>query len=375
MIETYSRFEDCAADWAVLQHSGLATPYQTFDWLRCWCDALAAPLGITPLLVVMRGKQHQPIALFPLGISLGKGLHIGVFLGGKHANMNMGLFDRSALAELSGEAITAALREVASRHQIDLFHFENQPRSWEGVTNPLASLAHQASPSSAWKATLQSDDEAMISSLMSSESRKKLRYKEKKLAEIGPFSINQIAQADQIEAVLEAFFTQKAQRFGKLGIADPFADAPVKAFIHAAARAGLAEGRPALSLFALKAGERILSVFGGAIHAERFTGMFTSFDADPEVAKYSPGDLLLLHLVRLMCRQGLHTFDLGTGDATYKNDYCKTEEPLFDTLLPMTWRGHVGARMIAVLLAAKRRIKKSQHGLALLKRLRGLKGT
>jgi CelD/BcsL family acetyltransferase involved in cellulose biosynthesis len=372
-VETHDDLSRLAAQWRVLQNSGLATPYQTYDWIRAWSDALSAPLGIKPLIVTGHDSRGRVIALLPLGVRHIKGVTCGIFLGGKHANMNMGVFEPQAMSGLSADDLGFILRNVAERHGIDLFHFENQPRVWLGRDNPLLKLPHQSSASSAWKTALVQDGEEMIRGLMSSESRKKLRHKEKKLGENGPVSFLEVRSVDEAETVLSAFYAQKAARFRAMGIADPFADSHVRAFLHAGATAGVAEGKQSISLFAMRVGERIVSVFGGAIHQGRFTGMFTSFDGDPAVARYSPGDLLLLHLVKMMCARGLASFDLGTGDASYKTDYCKTEEPLFDSFLPMTMTGRVAAAGMRSAFALKGTMKKSEFVLALVSRFRRLR--
>ncbi len=373
-VETHDDLSQLAAQWRVLQSSGMATPYQTYDWIRAWSDALSAPLGIKPLIVTGHDSRGRMIALLPLGVRSRRGVTCGIFLGGKHANMNMGVFEPQAMSGLSADDLGFMLRNVAERHTIDLFHFENQPCAWLGRDNPLLKLPHQASASSAWKTTLMPDGEEMIRGLMSSESRKKLRHKEKKLGENGPVSFLETRNVSEVEAVLSAFYAQKAARFRAMGVADPFADGHVRAFLHAGATGGIAEGKQSISLFAMRLGERIVSVFGGAIHQGRFTGMFTSFDGDPVVARYSPGDLLLLHLVKMMCARGLTSFDLGTGDASYKTDYCKTEEPLFDSFLPMTPTGQVAAAGMRCAFTIKGSMKKSALALALVSRFRKLRG-
>jgi CelD/BcsL family acetyltransferase involved in cellulose biosynthesis len=373
-VETHDDLPLLAAQWRVLQNSGLATPYQTYDWIRAWSDALCAPLGISPLVVTGHDGRGRAIALLPLGIRHSRGVTCGLFLGGRHANLNMGVFELQAMSGLSADDLGFMLRHVAERHAIDFFHFENQPRVWLGRDNPLLKLPHQSSASSAWKTALVPDGDEMIRGLMSSESRKKLRHKEKKLGESGPVSFLEARDAYDAETVLSAFYAQKAARFRAMGIADPFADSHVSAFLHTAATSGIAEGKQSISLFAMRMGERIISVFGGAIHQGRFTGMFTSFDGDPAVARYSPGDLLLLHLVKMMCARGLTSFDLGTGDASYKTDYCKTEEPLFDSFLPMTLTGQIAAAGMRSAFALKGTMKKSELALALVSRFRKLRG-
>ncbi len=373
-VETHDDLTQLSAQWRVLQNSGMTTPYQTYDWIRAWSDALSAPLGIKPLIVTAHDSRGRAIALLPLGVRSRRGVTCGIFLGGKHANMNMGVYEPQVMSGLSADDLGFTLRNVAEKHGIDLFHFENQPLTWLGRDNPLLKLPHQPSASSAWKTALVPDGEEMIRSLMSSESRKKLRHKEKKLGENGTVSFLEARNLSEVETVLVAFYAQKAARFHTMGITDPFADSSVRAFLHAGATSGIADGTQSISLFAMRVGERIVSVFGGAIHQGRFTGMFTSFDGDPAVARYSPGDLLLLHLVKMMCARGLTSFDLGTGDAKYKADYCKTEEPLFDSFLPMTLTGRIAAASLRSVLAVKRAMKKSELALALVGGFRKLRG-
>ncbi len=369
-VETHRELGQIAPQWRALQANGLTTPYQTCDWVRAWSDAHVEPLGLRLVTVTCHDARGRAIALLPLCSTTRGGVRIARFVGGKHANMNMGLYEPTAMLSLSAEDLRFVLRNVAERHRIDLYHFENQPRHWLGMANPMALLPHQSSPSSAWMTGLVADGEEMIRGLMSSESRKKLRHKERKLGEFGAVSYLEARNVAEVESILGAFYQQKAERFKGLGISDPFSSGEVRAFLKAAATQGLMDAAPAVSLFAMKVGERIVSVFGGAIHQGRFSGMFTSFDCDPAMARYSPGDLLLLHLIKSMCARGLTAFDLGTGDAAYKTDYCKVEEPLFDSFLPVTMKGQAIATAMRSTQSLKRILKKSGFASSLLARVR-----
>jgi CelD/BcsL family acetyltransferase involved in cellulose biosynthesis len=356
--------DETSRAWLSLEMSGLATPYQTLGWQRAAFDCLHPDQR--PCIVSVKEKGGRTVAILPLVLSRRAGIVSASFPGGKHANYNMGLFDPEAAARITGEELAACLRTAAASAGIDLFDLRNQPGSWGGCPNPMLQLPHQKAASSAWRADLMADAEAFIRSLMSSESRKKLRHKERRLGEIGPVTYAQAVSPDEARGVLNAFLEQKRARFLALGIANPFDDPAVLRFLDEAGIKPLADGPPApLSLFAMMAGGRILAVFGGLIHSGRFSGMFTSFDPDPAVSKYSPGDLLLLNLIRMMCTRGLTTFDLGTGEAAYKNDYCAVEEPLFDSLLPMTLKGRVASAALSAALRGKAVLKR---GKAVLKR-------
>jgi CelD/BcsL family acetyltransferase involved in cellulose biosynthesis len=310
--------------------------------------------------------------LLPLVVSRRAGVSTATFAGGKHANYNMALFAPDAPERLTREGLQAILAEAAGQSGIDLFVFRNQPQHWHGLANPMALLPGQPAASSAWRADLIADGDAFIASLMSSESRKKLRHKERKLAELGPLAYIEAASPAEARELLEAFLAQKKARFAAMGIANPFDDPSTLAFLEATAVRPLDDGPPApVTLHGLRIGERIVAVFGSVVHGGRFCGMFTSFDGAPDVARYSPGDLLILHLVRTMCARGLRTFDLGVGDAAYKSDYCKTREELFDSFLPVTLKGRVAAGVVSSAYKLKAEALKRNHILQPLRRLLG----
>jgi CelD/BcsL family acetyltransferase involved in cellulose biosynthesis len=372
-VQIIDRLREAEPLWRTLETAGLVTPYQTYDWATAWAKTVSADEGSEAFIALVRDARGRLMMLLPLCISKTSGLRIAQFMGGKHANMNLALLDRHFAMAFSADDIRRCLASVAERQGIDLFHFENQPLFWQGIPNPILLLPHQPSANSAWKTALVPDADEMVKGLMSSESRKKLRHKERKLADFGAVTYREARDADEALAVLDAFLAQKAQRFAAMGIANPFSEPGTVRFLQAGVTQRLPEGRPAIVLHAMRAGDRILSVFGGAIQDGRYSGMFTSFDADPVVAKYSPGDLLLLNLIRDMCGKGLHTFDLGTGDAAYKNDYCSTEEPLADSFIPFTTRGRLAAFIRGRATAGKRAMKKSPAMAGLLSRFRKLK--
>ncbi|MBL7589986.1 GNAT family N-acetyltransferase, partial [Escherichia coli] len=145
--------------------------------------------------------------------------------------------------------------------------------------------------------------------------------------------------ADEAGRLLAAFFAQKSARFAGMGVSDPYADPAIRAFLTAAATGA----EPAVELYALCLAEsgRVLATFGGAVSERRFSGMMTAFDGDPEIARYSPGDLLLQHLVRDQTARGRQGFDLGVGEARYKASICDETIGLVETIIPVTLRGRI----------------------------------
>ena len=142
------------------------------------------------------------------------------------------------------------------------------------------------------------------------------------------------------------------------GIPDVFAAPGVRRFIEAAATEGAPGIEPPVEVYSLSVNDIIVSTMGGTVGGGRFCAMFNSI-AQGHYAVESPCEQLIVNLVRHCCQRGLDTFDLGIGEAQYKNLFCSDAEPLFDSYLPLSPAG----RMLAPLFTAAGRIKRNikQH--------------
>jgi hypothetical protein len=65
------------------------------------------------------------------------------------------------------------------------------------------------------------------------------------------------------------------------------------------------------------------------------------------------------------------SLDLGIGSDSYKQLFCKSDEPIFDSFLPLTTRGRLGAAAMSALSSAKRLVKQTP---ALMKAAQMLRG-
>lgn len=357
--------------WSELEAVAPASAYQTRRWLLPWLETVGHRTGVRPMIVVAYGTNDVPVALFPFGLVEQGGVRLVNFLGGRDSNSNLGLIrpgtklDRGALKSmLHGAARQARLKP-------DAFILSNQPASWDGVPNPLALLAHQRSPSECHCATLRPYDGAsLVNERLNGDSRKKLRKKRKKLSELGPVSHIVARTPADVARILDAFFAQKLERFRQKNVASDFEAAETRQFFSRTCLDGLEAGQPAVELHALAAGERIVAIYAGTPHRGRFHAMINSFDPDPEIARTSPGDLLLMSMMEKMCERGYRMFDLGIGEARYKSSWCDRSEPLFDTLLPITFKGRRYVLRESARLRLKRFIKQNKWAWTAARKLR-----
>jgi CelD/BcsL family acetyltransferase involved in cellulose biosynthesis len=100
----------------------------------------------------------------------------------------------------------------------------------------------------------------------------------------------------------------------------------------------------------------IVATMGGIVGSGRFCAMFNSI-IQGRFAVESPGEQLILRLVRSCCERELLTFDLGIGEARYKNLLCGDAEPLFDSYIPLSAAGRLPALAFSLGAATKRMVK------------------
>jgi CelD/BcsL family acetyltransferase involved in cellulose biosynthesis len=344
--------------WRELEARGTASPYQRFDWVKAYLDAHRDVAAFEACIILFRDAGGQPVLLLPLGIRRTAAGRIADIVGDKHANFHAPLMRTGALRAIPAGDMRALLVDAGRRLGIDGYAFTNLPVAWQGEPNPLAA-GGRPSPSNGYKLTLDADPEATLARALSKDTRKKLRRKEKALSEIGPVAYRIAASDAEADAMLDAFLRLKRERFRELGISNPFDEPETERFLRAAARAGLDPAAPALELHALAVGERFVAVFGAASDATRCSGMMIAFDPEPAIARCSPGDLLLTHVLRAQCAAGRATFDLGVGEARYKSSLCDEVETLVDVSIPVSWRGRLHAAAAAGLGGAKRRVKQT----------------
>ncbi|WP_457104655.1 GNAT family N-acetyltransferase [Methylobacterium sp. P5_C11] len=371
VAEIASDLAQAEALWRRLETdpASLSTPYQRFDWVSAYLHATQQAGNAR--IAILRDVDGRARILIPLTVQRESGLRVARTVGDTHANYHMPLFATRDAAAIPHGEIVAALIRAGRAAGIDAYALMHQPRMWEGAANPLA-VGGEPEASDAYGLMLGPDPDATVQRVFSADARKKLRSKEKRLVQgHGAIRYRMAETPEEAARLLAAFYAQKSVRFAGMGISDPYADPAIRSFLTTAS-SGAA---PTLEIHALCLTEsgRVLATFGGAVSDRRFSGMMTAFDADPEIARFSPGDLLLQHLVRDQTARGRQGFDLGVGEARYKASICDETIGLVETIVPVTLRGRTYGTLRRSLTRAKRRIKRDPRLYAVLKRLRSFR--
>jgi CelD/BcsL family acetyltransferase involved in cellulose biosynthesis len=357
-IDVFSDLTQAEPVWRQLLDEGaLATPYQQFDWIALWQKHVGAASGMVPFLIVGYDSAGAPMFLLPLARQRRGLLTVARFFGGKHSNFNMGIWR----CDVVGTITPADLHDVLARlagYGIDFLALSYQPETWEGLPNPLALLPHQPSPDNSYCLTLDAPGPDIIARRFNPDTRRKLRRKERHLADLPGYRYARATTATDVDRYLNAFFKQKSARLAARGISNAFAEPGLDAFLREACHFGLARGEPLIEIHALDSEGEVLALFSGIHDSRYFTTMFNSYTLG-EHARMSPGLTLLIHLVMDCAARGFRTFSLGPGASDYKAALCDGVEPLFDSFLPLSRRGALHAAASRQIYRLRRRVKNS----------------
>ena len=357
-VVVYEDFAAAEPAWRRLESAHAhATPYQRYEWAKLWHEHVSRHESATPLIVVGLDGYASPLFLWPFVRDRMGSITTARYLGRQHSNLNAGIWRRDIAKQLSAEDLRRVFGTVACAHGIDLFVLCNQPMQVGAIDNPLALLPHQRSPDDVHSRNFGGrTGEQALKQCLNAAMRGRLRTKERKFSHLADYRYARAATAAEADRFFDAFLAQKGAHLSGQGIDNVFADSNLRSFLRAACHEGLAAGRPVIELHALEGGGEVIAVFGGVNDGRRVSCMFNSYTLGDN-KRWSPGLILLTHLVRYCADNHVATLDLGIGHARYKTFFCNRPERLFDTLLAFSPRGRLAALLLRVKQTLKRWIK------------------
>lgn len=345
-----------------------STPYQRFDLLSAWQRQIGTREGHRPFIAIAYDAERRPLLLLPLTLSHEHGVRTASFMGGKHATFNMALWDREFAAGVTSADIEALVAAIRARAEADVLALGQQPLTWRGVPNPMALLPHQASANDC--PLMKIVPEEPPTARISNSFRRRLKGKERKLQALPGYRSHVATSDAEIKRLLDWFFLVKPQRMAEQKLPNVFADPGVEEFVRDACMAELAGGGRAIDIHALECDDEVIAIFAGVNDGYRFSMMFNTYTLSAN-SKYSPGLILMRDIVDHYAGRGYRALDLGIGSDDYKRLFCKDDEPIFDSFIPLSLRGKLAAAAMSSVNRAKHLVKHNPALFELAQKLRG----
>ena len=345
------------------------TPYQRFDFLAAWLRQVGEREGLAPFIVVAYDGDRRPLLLMPLVTKTVFGMRCASFMGGKHATFNMALYEKDFAANATSADLATLVSALSNQSRADVLALHQQPLRWRDLPNPMALLPRQPSANDCPLLTMA--PEAAPTSLVSSSFRRRLKSKERKLQTLAGYRYHVARENADIHRLLDWFFRVKPLRMAEQKLPNVFAEPGIEAFIRAACLTPLEGGGRIIDIHALECDEEVIAIFAGVADGHRFSMMFNTYTMSGN-AKYSPGLILMRDIIDHYARQDYRALDLGIGSDGYKRMFCKDDEPIFDSFVPLSLRGRMAASAMSAVNRAKRQVKRNPALLEIAQNLRGM---
>lgn len=346
----------------------VSTPYQRFDFLGPWQRQVGERDNVKPFIVIAYDAERRPLLLLPLTLRHSHGVRTACFMGGKHSTFNMALWDRGFAADATAADLNALISALRERSGADVLALTQQPQHWRDLPNPMALLPHQASVNDCPVLTMVPG--AAPTALISNSFRRRLKAKERKLQTLPGYRYGLATTDAEIKRLLDWFFRVKPQRMAEQKLPNVFAEPTVEDFIRGACLARLADGNHVIDIHALECDDEVIAIFAGVADGHRFSTMFNTYTMSANT-RYSPGLILMRNIIDHYAGRGYRALDLGIGSDDYKQMFCKSDEPIFDSFIPLSQRGQLAASAMSAVNRAKRLVKHNQVLLHVVQKLRG----
>jgi CelD/BcsL family acetyltransferase involved in cellulose biosynthesis len=354
--------------WRGLEDQQFCTPYQRFDFLKPWQHQVGKRENVLPFIVIAYDAERRPLLLLPLALRRRYGVRTACFMGGKHATFNMALWDRDFAASATAADLDALVSAIRERSGADVLALNQQPAGWRDFPNPMALLPNQASVNDCPLLTMVPG--AGPATLIGNSFRRRLKGKERKLQTLPGYRYH-VATADtEVERLLDWFFAIKPLRMAEQKLPNVFVEPGVEDFIRGACMAPLAGGGRAIDIHALECDDEVIAIFAGVADGNRFSMMFNTYTMSGN-SRYSPGLILMRNIIDHYAERGYRALDFGIGSDDYKRLFCKSDEPIFDSFIPLSPRGQVAASAMSGINRAKHLVKHNQTLFHIAQRLRG----
>jgi CelD/BcsL family acetyltransferase involved in cellulose biosynthesis len=295
--------------WSSLLSGGETdTVFLTWWWQKTWWECF----GRGRLLLVLAERHGSPIALAPLFADSGMIFFVGSG-GSDYLDFVGDIRDGEVLTKILAAAGEAVSNFVGFR----FYHVPDASRTGSqlcaaGERLHLRWYDEGSLPSP--QLSLRADSEAASKAA----GKTSLRRHERFFAKHGTLQVQHVRSGEEIRAHLDGFFRQHVDRWAGTPHPSLFRD-PTQCRFYEGLTHG-AEQADWLRFTSVQWDGRPIAYHFGFCHRGRFLWYKPSFEI--QLARHSPGEVLLRHLLLSAIQEDAEVFDFGLGDEAFKQRFA-----------------------------------------------------
>ena len=367
--QVYSDFSLCEDVWRDFESTAIATPFQSIDWLQTWWDAYqkASNSDTTALNIVMVYKADEPVLVIPLAVEQSNGLRRLTWLCAHLCDYNAPVIAKSFINSIDQKTTELIWSDIEKAIPgIDLLYLPKQPKKIADQSNPFYIEQSLDTSLQYHLAGINGDWQTYYATRRKGKSRRQIKARVAFMRDKAGMTIDEIMEPEKRAEIITQTINWKREQVAGGGAIDPFTAPETSVFFNNLAMNEKLGG--VLRVYALAVeGRAIASAFG--ITEGNSLILYQTSYIQSEYDKYSPGVLLLIHMMEKLADEGCQVFDFSIGDEPYKFVWADQHENLSLTIKAYTTRGKLALLNKQAVGGLKRWIKKSDRRFAAAKKL------
>lgn len=348
-ISVFNQFnKELKCLWLDLQERSEIYMFQTYNWLAHWQKTIGVANQNEPCIVVVEVFGRIEI-IIPFCIEKKYGIKFLTFLGGEYTDYHMPICSSKGEHLLLDNKIWQKILKVVPNY--DVLNIKKIPENVilsgiiaiSGIKFNVISHSYSINLPSDW---LEYKEKYL-------PRKTDGRRKRKQLSALGTLRFDVIEKnSPEYLSVFQALVKEKQKRYISTGLKDMFSDESAFNFYFSMP---VNVGNNAVTnLSVLRLDNHILAAHWGVVDKDRLYWLVPAFSS--AWSKYSPGRLLLEHLIEWSYSKGIKVFDFTIGEEDYKKEWCNDEMPLYDAISVDSLRGYV----YSILLLVKEKLKNKE---------------
>jgi CelD/BcsL family acetyltransferase involved in cellulose biosynthesis len=300
------------AAWGSVAASGdTRTVFQQWHWQRTWWQVY----GRGRLVVVNVGGERSDggvAAIAPLFVDGDMAFFVGS--GGSDYLDFVGDISEPGVVEA---ILSAVLKEVPGLLGFRFYHVPEGSRTGARLQEAAGALGLQCVDEGSMVAPLLDLGPAGEAGLRAAQKKSLVRH-ERAFCARGELTVTHLHEGEAIGPWLEAFFDQHVRRWQQTSHPSLFCEPVHREFYRRLAAGAAADD--GLRFTVVESGGRAIAFHFGFCLGGRYLWYKPSFEI--ELARWSPGEVLLRQLLLAAVQEGAQAFDFGLGDETFKHRFA-----------------------------------------------------
>jgi CelD/BcsL family acetyltransferase involved in cellulose biosynthesis len=292
---------------AAAVHGDTSTVFQELHWLRSWWDVY----GRGELLIISAWCDRSMIAAAPLFVDGGM-----VFFVGSGGSDYLDFIGDAAQPGVMKAILTLVLERVPGLLGFRLYHVPDASRTGNGLREAATQLDLDCFDEGELAAPVLDLGTNGVAGLAAAQRASMLRH-ERAFRRTGMLSVRHLRRAADIQMHLDTFFDQHQRRWQATEHPSLFRDPAHRAFYRRLTE--VADDSGWLRFTLVEFDGRPIAFHFGFSHRGTYLWYKPSFEI--ELARRSPGEVLLRHLLLAAVQEEACIFDFGLGDEAFKHRF------------------------------------------------------